>query len=207
MAEIHSDLHDVKELIVELKADRAEMKAKEQREAWTKYTSMTLVFIAVLAAVATQWAGKYSGGVLTQLNQATLNQAAASDQWSYYQAKSIKQNLAEEAKEATIRGGSTNDPEVIRHIEAASAKIARYDKEKAEIMVKAKALEQLRDNARKAADNASYRGGGMGLAISIYQISIAIGSICLVTKKKPLWFVSLALAAVATVKMAVVWLS
>jgi len=44
----------------------------------------------------------------------------------------------------------------------------------------------------------------MGLAVSIFQISIAMGSICLVTKKKWLWYVSLLLAAAATVQMLVV---
>lgn len=207
MAEIPSDLHEIKELVTELKADRAELKAKEKREAWTKYTSMTLVFIAVLAAVATQWGGKYSTRVLAQLNQATLNQAAASDQWSYYQAKSIKQNLAEEARDSARYNGNTNDPVVLKRVEAATAKIARYDKEKAEIMTKARSMEQSRDDARKAADEASARGGNMSLAVSVFQIAIAIGSICLVTKKKPLWFVSLALAVLATAKMVFVWLS
>jgi hypothetical protein len=206
MAEIHPELQEIKELVTELKADRAELKAKEKREAWTKYTSMTLVFIAVLAAVATQWAGKYSTRVLAQLNQATLNQAAASDQWSYYQAKSIKQNLAEEARDSALQNGRTNDPVALKRVEAAAAKVARYDKEKAEIMAKARSVEQSRDEARKAADESSARGANMGLAVSVFQIAIAIGSICLVTKRKPLWFVSLALAALATAKMVVVWL-
>jgi hypothetical protein len=206
MAEMHEDVREIKELVAELKADRAELKAKEQRDAWTKYTSMSLVFIAVLAAIATQWSGKYSSRVLTQLNQATLNQAAASDQWSFYQAKSIKQTLAEEAREQAVHGGATNDPAALKHLEAAGAKIARYDKEKAEIKVRAEDLEQKRDAARKAADDSSAHGGGMGVAVSIYQIAIALGSICLVTKKKPLWFVALALAALATLKMVLVWM-
>jgi len=47
----------------------------------------------------------------------------------------------------------------------------------------------------------------MGLAVSIFQISIALGSICVVAKRKWLWYVSLALAAAGTVKMVLVWLS
>ena len=58
MAEIHEDVREIKDLVAELKADRADLKAKEKRDAWTKYTSMSLVFIAVLAAIATQWSGK-----------------------------------------------------------------------------------------------------------------------------------------------------
>jgi predicted membrane metal-binding protein len=48
---------------------------------------------------------------------------------------------------------------------------------------------------------ASRQGSAMGLAVSIYQIAIAMGSICLVIKKKPLWYLSLLLGALATVQM------
>jgi len=54
---------------------------------------------------------------------------------------------------------------------------------------------------------ASQRGSGMGLAVSISQISIAMGSICLVVKKKPLWYLSLLLAGLAAAEMARVWMS
>lgn len=205
MADVHSDLQEIKNLVAELKADRAATKEKEKREAWTKYTSLSLVFVAVLAAIATQWAGKYSSRTLAQLNQATLHQAAASDQWSFYQAKSIKQTLAEESKEQLSHANAA-DPSVKKHVETLSEKAARYDKEKAGIKEEAGKLEKKRDEARAAADDASTRGGGMGLAVSIYQIAIAIGSICLVTKKKSLWYVSMAMALLATVRMVLVWL-
>src|SRR5437773_4627817 len=95
MDTLQSELVELKNFIADLKADRAAQKDKEKRESWTKYTSLSIVFIAVLAAVATQWSGKYSSRVLVALNDATFDQAKASDQWSYYQAKSIKQNLYE----------------------------------------------------------------------------------------------------------------
>ena len=41
----------------------------------------------------------------------------------------------------------------------------------------------------------------MGLAITIFQISIAMGGVCLIVKKKPLWFVSIALGLFATGQM------
>jgi len=46
----------------------------------------------------------------------------------------------------------------------------------------------------------------MGLAISFFSVSIAMASICLVTKKKPLWFLAIAFAAVAVAEMVTVWL-
>jgi hypothetical protein len=203
--ELDKELAELKGFIADLKADRAAQKEKEARESWTKYTSLSLVFIAVLAAIATQWAGKYSGRVLVELNNSTFNQAQASDQWSYYQAKSIKQNLYESVREMKDSGG--NGAAAGAASENFSAKIAKYEADKKKITDDAHDLEAKRDAARAAATSASFHGGGMGTAIAIFQISIALGSVCLVTKKKPLWYLSIAFALVATVKMMHVWLS
>ena len=45
---LHEELNELKQFVADLKADRAATKEKEQREAWTKYTAISLVFIAVL---------------------------------------------------------------------------------------------------------------------------------------------------------------
>ncbi len=204
MNNLDAEIADLKGFIAELKADRAAQKEKEQRESWTKYTSVSLVFIAVLAAIATQWAGKYSSRVLVELNNSTFNQAQASDQWSYYQAKSIKENLYEGLRDVTPRGASGNAAE---SQEAFNAKIAKYKTEKEDIKKKAEGLEQDRDRAREAATRASTHGSGMGTAIAIFQIAIALGSICLVTKRKMLWYLSMLLSLVAAAKMVQVWLT
>jgi hypothetical protein len=44
-------LKELHGFVADLKADRAAQKEKEPREAWTKYTSLSIVVIAVLAAV------------------------------------------------------------------------------------------------------------------------------------------------------------
>jgi hypothetical protein len=80
MNELQTEIAELKEFIADLKADRAATKEKEKREAWTKYVSLSVVIIAVIAAIAAQWGGKYSSRVLTQLNDATFNQTLASDQ-------------------------------------------------------------------------------------------------------------------------------
>ena len=67
-------------------------------------------------------------------------------------------------------------------------------------------LEADRDTALKNAGNSAAHGSAMGVAGSLYQIAIEMGSICLVAKRKWLWFVSLALAALATYQMISVWL-
>ena len=47
----------------------------------------------------------------------------------------------------------------------------------------------------------------MGLAVSILSVAIATASICTVTKKKPLWFVAMIMAAMAVAEMLAAWLS
>ena len=86
-------------------------------------------------------------------------------------------------------------------------KIAKYDEDKAKIMAEAKELERQRDLARTAAADAGQRGSAMSTPILILQVSVALSSICLVSKKRPLWYFSLVLAAVATARMVQVWLT
>ena len=198
------ELAELKQFVGDLKADRAAQKEKEQREAWTKYTSMSLVFIAVLASVASQWSGKYGGTVLVSLNNSTYNQALASDQWSYYQAKSIKLNLYEALRELAPK---TAESESSTNLASFKAKVQKYKADEEKITAEARKFEKDRDEARATAARANRLGGFMGSAISIFQIAIAVGSICLVTKKKPLWYLSLALAGAATFRMIQAWIS
>jgi hypothetical protein len=203
MNEWHEELNELKQFVADLKADRAAAKEKEKRESWTKYVSLTLVIVAVFAAIATQWAGKYAGRVLVQLNSATYNQTQASDQWAFYQAKSIKQNLVEIA-----RGQLPKTPasaEAGQRAEELDKEVERYKKEKKEIMEAAQQFEKKREAARQVADLASEKGSGMGLAVSLFSVAIALASICLVTRKKPLWFLAMLLAAVAVGEMVRVW--
>jgi hypothetical protein len=206
MDSLDKELGELKGFIADLKSDRAAQKEKEKRESWTKYVSVSLVFVAVLAAIATQWAGKYSSRVLVSLNASTFDQAVASDTWNEYQANSIKENLYDALHQLPGNSTAGNPADSAKWESLYTAKTNKYELAKADKMAQAKAKEGERDKKRAAADDASTHGSGMGLATSIFQISIAMGSICIVTKKKWLWHVSLLLAVVATVKMVLVWL-
>jgi hypothetical protein len=191
MNDLQKEINELKEFMADLKADRLAVKQKEKAEAWTKYVSLTVVVIAVIAAVAAQWSGKYGGRV-------QMDQLQASDDWSFYQAKSIKQHLDESALVQLLQTGNTNSPPVAAEIKKLAANVTRYDSEKAEVQAEAKDLEKKRDEA-------SARGGRMGLAVSLLSVSIATASICTVTKKKPLWFVAMIMAAIAVAEMVVAW--
>ena len=205
MNELQTEIAELKEFIADLKTDRAATKEKEKREAWTKYVSLSVVIIAVIAAIAAQWGGKYGSRVLTQLNDATFNQSLASDQWAFYQAKSIKLNSYEIAQRELARSANAADAETAKLIEDYKAKVATYRKEQEDIKAKANGFEARRDAARAAATVASGKGGRMGLAISFFSVAVALASICLVTKKKPLWFAALVLAGIAITEMVLAW--
>ncbi len=204
---LDKEIADLKEFIADIKADRAAQKEKEKREAWTKYTSISIVFIAVLATVATQLAGKYSGRTLVELNKATFSQAKASDKWSEFQANSIKRNLYEGLKEIAPSGAVIGEVAAAKRDRDFNDKIEKYDKNQKQVRDEADNLEKERDKSVATAADATVHGGSLASAISLFQISIALGSICLVAKKKWLWYASMLLAAGATVKMVLVWIN
>lgn len=194
---MNTDLDELKQLVAELRADHVAQKAKEKRESWTKYVSLTMVFIAVLAAVATLRGGGFSTRSLKEMNEATLHQAEASDQWAFFEAKSIKENLYQIELDH-LTSGPIGDAAAAAKIKD---KIAGYEKDKAEITASAKKCEGLRDEARRLAASASEHSRRMGLSITLFQIAISLGAMCLIVKKKPLWIVSIIFGAIATGQM------
>ena len=191
------ELNELKDFIEQIKADRAAAKDKEKREAWTKYVSLTLVCLAVLTGIATLKGGGFTTLTLKQMNEATFNQAQASDQWAFFQAKSIKKNLYEIDRDHLTRN-ATADPEALNKVKQ---KIDKYEKEMADISKKAGDFEAAREAARDKANLAANHSKGMGLAITFFQVAIAMGGICLVVKRKSLWFLSLALGLYSAFQM------
>jgi hypothetical protein len=185
MDDFRSELNELKSFIADLKADRAASKEKEKREAWTKYVSLTVVLIAVVGSIAAQWGGKFS-------SMGQMSQAQASDQWNFYESQSIKQHMFELTRDQVVKSGT--DPEAVKQQKAFDTKIAAYNEKKA-------AIKEIADKLEKKRDYASKAGGRMGMSISLFAVSIATASMCLLTKKKPLWLFAIALACVGVVYM------
>ncbi len=164
--------NDIQELIRSIAEERRSGKEKEKRESWTRYVSLMVVVLAVATGIGSLKAGGFSTKVV-------LNQGLASDQWAYYQAKSIKQRIAEmEARSATGAAATT-----------AAEDVARYKNDQKVSQAKAEHLEELRDGFAK-------HGPPMGFGIALLQISIALASVCLLTKRKALWAASGVLGAI-----------
>jgi hypothetical protein len=159
--------------------------AEEKKELWLNYLALTTVVLAVCATLSTFRGGQYS-------SRSMLNQSQASDQWAFFQAKSLKGYIYESQKdqlELVIKDrGKTISEETRKYIEERmhfySGKIAQYDKEKAEITQAAHDLEKSRDEAKR-------HSNAFGVAVIFLQIAILLSSIAALLKKKPLWYVGM----------------
>jgi hypothetical protein len=154
--------------------------AEEKKEAWLNYLALTTVIFAVCATLSTLKGGGFG-------SKAVMSQAQASDQWSYYQAKSIKGYLYElqrDKLDLELKAGSRAAGEYRKKIDFYQDEINRYKGEKEEIKKKAETLEAVRDDAQK-------HGGAFGMAAMFLQIAILLSSIAALMKQKYFWFFGL----------------
>jgi hypothetical protein len=137
--------------------------------------------------------GKYSSRTI-------MAQAQETDQWAFYQAKSIKSHtftLQKERMEIDLMAQEkTLSADVARRYRDAIAgyekTVRRYDTEKEEIKKKADELA-----AQKAISQE--RGGNFGYGLIFLQIAIMMSSIAAITKKPPLWYLGIFSAAIGAV--------
>jgi len=164
--------------------------AEEKKEAWLNYLALTTVIFAVCATLSTFKGGGFS-------TRSVMSQSQASDQWAYYQAKSIKAYMYQMQKEnlelklKDLPRGTAKDTlnTYQEKIADYAKKIEKYEQEKTEIQDKAKQLEGVRDEAQK-------HSKAFGMAIIFLQISILLSSIAGLLKKKPVWYAGLATGVV-----------
>ena len=159
--------------------------AEEKKEPWLNYLALTTVIFAVCATLSTLKGGGFG-------SRAIMSQAQASDQWSYFQSKSIKGYVYELQKEKfemdlkAAKGASRAlHEEYEKKIDGYGQKIKKYDDEKSEIKKKAEDLEKTRDEAQK-------HSGAFGLAAMFLQIAILLSSIAALMKRKLFWFLGMA---------------
>jgi hypothetical protein len=157
---------------------------EEKKEPWLNYLALTTVIFAVCATLSTLKGGGFS-------TRAVMSQSQASDQWAYYQAKSIKGYVYELQKEkfeldlqANKGMSRTLAADYEKRIGAYKEKIERYEREKEEVKKKAEDLEKRRDDSQQ-------HSGAFGLAAMFLQIAILLSSIAALMKKKLFWFIGM----------------
>ncbi len=125
-------------------------------ERWISGVALTAALLAALAATAGLLSGDHA-------NDAMINQIKASDQWGFYQAKSIKAAIIETRIDAHEVAGKPASPTDVALRE-------KYQKEQAEIQREAKAKEaESRDDFKHHKVIAK--------SVTLFQVGIAISAI------------------------------
>ena len=149
---------------------------------WIDHAARTTAVLAVLAAVS-------SGQYANQFSRTILAQAEASDQWSYYQAKSIKRHLVTSQTEL-LSALAASRPEAAAQINKLQADDVeagkKYDREMAEAKAKAQSIEANKNLHEK-------QGNWFQGAFIVLQAGVVLCTIASSSKRKELWIVAIAL--------------
>jgi hypothetical protein len=168
--------------------------SRSEREAKIKdKAGLVICALAALLAINTLMGGSNSSKILN-------NTIEANNTWAFYQAKSLKQTLAEQSlDDAQYR----NDKSKIAKLQA---KIARYESEpatgegKKELMAKARKLESDRAEAKSRSPFYTYAG-------SLFQIAIVLLTASILAVNNRMFYASIGVGMLAALLMSqAVWL-
>jgi len=162
----------------------------EVQEKWLKWVALTTTILAVCASFASLKGGGYS-------TQVQLTTTQVTNQWSFYQAKSVKLHLAEMERDLLQVELLKNDaPLVVDKIQGKikdlEKNIIRYDKEKDAIKEKAEGIENGQAVLKR-------HGGNFGLAVMLLQVSIMLSAIGSLLKQRSAWQFGLLIGAVGII--------
>lgn len=144
--------------------------------------------IALLVAVTATFMALCNvkdGNIVQTMDQA---QAHSIDAWSYFQAKSTKQSIAENTLQLLSLQNSKSDS-LIKNYEN---QVARYDKEKAEIKSKAEGYQKTYDDLNLFDDQ-------FDMTEALLTISIALFGITSLTQKKWLFYFATTLSVIGLI--------
>ncbi|WP_428424308.1 DUF4337 domain-containing protein [Methylibium sp.] len=136
--------------------------------------AVVTAILATVGAIFSYQGGATQANAVLYKNNAAIRKTEASNQWSYYQAKSGKQNLAELAAEL--------GPD--SHRAAHEDEVKRYKSEKAEIKLAAEKLEAEATDWDAQSEAQMHEHHRWAQATTALQIAIAMAAIALLTRRK-----------------------
>lgn len=147
--------------------------------------SVTMAMLAVLVAVITLLGHRAH-------TEEVVQQAKASDQWAYYQAKNIRRHTDELFTDLTSIQATTDAAALAKLREKYSGEAARYKDDQKEIEDKAKELEAEVATERNRADR-------FDLAEVFLEVGLVITSITLLSGRRIFWLLGILLGAIGIV--------
>jgi len=146
--------------------------AIEQAQARDSRLNSIIALCVAIAATLMALDNIKDGNVGQAMAQA---QAHAVDAWSYYQAKSTKQNLAEatldtlQVMRASASAGAATDLD--RKIAAYQAQVARYEKEKNEVKSQAEGYQAEYERLNLHDDQFDLSDAGFSVSIALFGVT------------------------------------
>lgn len=163
--------------------------AAERDLSLEKRVGLTVSLFAVALAYISLVGSSARSGALTA-------KAEASNRWSHYQAKSIKQYIVE--MEGAVLSGfaeggaapAAGEEALRAHVEKNRSEVARFDAEKAELRGQAERAESEISLGERRADLYDYAGLGL-------QLTLALGAVAIILDSAGLWYACIAMGLAA----------
>jgi hypothetical protein len=137
-------------------------------ERWVSWVALTAAFLAALAAITGLKAGDHA-------NEALFKQVQASDKWNEYQAQKMKAAIKSEVLAGLGKEAS----------EADKRKLEEREK-------KSEHLGEVATDFQQEAKEHMERHKTLAPGVTMFQIAIAMAAITVLSKRKAIWFVSIA---------------
>jgi hypothetical protein len=169
--------------------DKIEEEIEHDGGSLLRTIALSTALFAALAAIVSLQAGSTVNEALVLKTEATRLQAQASDQWSYYQAKGIKSEIARTAQGAWLVQNKTPPAKLAEDD-------ARYTKEQEASKDKALDLEKERDAKSTEADELLHHHHRFAESVAFLQVGIALGAVAALTKSRAAWWGSLLLGLI-----------
>jgi Domain of unknown function (DUF4337) len=152
--------------------------AHESGDSWINRAAATAAVLAALAAVSSAMGGHF-------LTVSGRSQIQANDQWSHYQAKSIKAAVLRSKADVIAALGKPAP-------EADGSKLQEYEHD----------LEQLKEQAEgqeAASEHYLSRHEILERGVTLFHIAIAVVAIAVLTRRPSFWYLSLVAGVVGIV--------
>ena len=146
-----------------------------------KRVAMTMAMVAAALACVTLLSHRAHGEFLSKKTE-------ESDQWSYFQSKSIKEAQLKSKMELLDALGR-------RAADADKTKVAEYAQDKEQIQKRAEEL-------AKESKHYLHTHHILARSVTMFQIAIAVGAISVLTRRRAFWLVSLAFGTAGVVILA-----
>ena len=161
--------------------------AAHEHDPFTSRVAITVAILAVLAAAAGSLETVEGGLAITASSEAVLKQDQATDSWGEFQADSIKKNMY--GMGAQLGGANAEDLK-----KESKAEGGKQDK----IRERAKEFEAERDRLLEESGRHEKRHHKLTISATLIEVGIALSTVAIITKRKPLWFGAVALGAIGT---------